>query len=198
MKKKIKVLLTFLIVISCVGISYAIFTYRKTINIGTLVTGDIYMRVDTPSVVTGNSMLPMDHTKAITLSNNIMNFTIYGRNNNSTALKYDFDIVNRKVVGKENILAKFVNVDIYDGDGTYYANDISLQEYKMGTKPIFTVTANTNYSKTFYVRFWVNKNLLISDTDIKADYRLTDNGSSYLTKFSDLVLAYDVIVNGYN
>lgn len=192
-KRKLNVLIVFLIVISCIGVSYAIFTYNKSLDMGALVGSEIYFKITNNEDVTGSNCFPMDASRARNISDNTITFTIEGKNTTSSTLTYTIDIVNRKVNGKENIPFKFVNIDLVDSNNIFYANDVNLVDYKSNL-PSFTVSPNTDYQIGYVVRFWVNKDILISDSNVYANYKLTDNGPSYLTKFSDTVLAFDVIV----
>lgn len=196
MKKKLKIIITALIVLACIGVSYAIFTYYESFNVGTLVASNIYMYVDDADDARGNNMYPMDRATAISRENNRTSFLVKGRNDTSKSLTFTIDVVNRKVAGKENIPFRFVNIDISDDNNIYYVQDMSVEDLKKGTLPTFTVTPNTDYSKRFYVRFWVNKKILLSDSDPRANFRLTESGSVTLPLYSDAVLALDVVVEG--
>ena len=195
-KKKISVLIVFLIVISCIGVSYAVFTYYSSTNVGSLVASNVYMYTDSNTNARAIDMLPMDRATAIRRSNTRTSFLVNGRNDTDKTLTYTIDIVNRKVDGKENIPFRFVNIDIFDNNETYYVQDVSIADFKEGDLPTFTITPNTDYFKRFYVRFWVNKDIFLSDSDPRANFKLTESGSAALPLYRDAVVSFDVVVSG--
>ena len=157
-KKKIILIMVIIILFFTIGISFALFSYKR---LGTsnskLIVGDIYMHYDEVNMFSLSNVLPRDTYD----ENNYFEFTISGKNTNSSKdIVYDI-ILNYgdNITGKTRILDRFLKFTLFekmDGESEF-------------TKVLDSVTyENINRG----ARIWVNQINRNTTSHITNVYRL--------------------------
>ena len=93
-KNKIKLILSSVLVmlILIIGVSYAYFSYSAIGERSEIVTGQIYMRYSESNVLSLTNIFPETKEKAFKRTDNIINFTINGKNTSTKDIYYGINL----------------------------------------------------------------------------------------------------------
>lgn len=183
MKKKLLLIIPLILVIF--GISYAFYTYsREGTSNNEIVTGQIYLRYNDTNTLLLTNVFPETKEKAMARTDNEIVFTINGKNEHETKnLYYEIDLNYGEEI-TDKIRIKPEDVMIYlECDGEVLVDGISYSEWDEQRVWVETVSANTlvESTKTYTLKAWVSEDVLISDTNINADYTADDWNISYIS-----------------
>ena len=179
MKKKYNIILILIIVVSILGMSYAWFNYRGETSNQRMISGDIYLRLtDGADAISINNIYPMTKEEAREQEDNFVTFTISGRNTSSKNVYYE--IFLNHGLDKENPYVRFDDDDLVfdlieignNNEETYLLDAVSYDTLNNRKIWIDTVLHDTNnvIEKTYKLRMWLSERVVISDTDVNADY----------------------------
>ncbi len=174
------------------GTSYSYFNYTKEDSRqADISSGEVYVRlVESPQNITLNKMYPMDDNEARSRNDNYFDFTIKAKNTSSTKpVLYSININNGEdVSGKTRIDPKYISVDLQEkvnNNYVYVKEGVTLDSYSfIGLIPTET---NSEITKEYRVRLWINDDVIISDTDT--------NKTHNQTQFNNLFANFNISVN---
>ena len=187
-KKNIKknLLPTLLIMIGLFGLTYAFFIYRGSGDNRELVAGQLYLNMDeSDGFLTLQSLFPETKEQARARDDNTVTFTVTGRNESNQNIYYEINLnEGEELSGYERFNANDLVFDLVEigsnGKETYLAEATSYDNLNKVRMWVDNVASNnTNFSKTYRLRMWLNENIVISDTESDADYTTEEFMNSY-------------------
>lgn len=175
------------------GITYAYFNYTKTGENNTLVTGDIYLRLNEgDDEITLTNVFPETKEEARSRNDNIITFTINGINESNKTIYYEIDLVHGN---DKSGYIRFNDSDlVFDlievGDNnteTYIVDAGSFSNVNNRRIWVDTINGNTTVEveKTYKLRMWLSEEVIISDSDPNASYPATGT-SAYKKHFASV------------
>ncbi len=174
------------------GTSYSYFNYTKEDSRqADISSGEVYVRlVENPQTMTLSKMYPRSDSEARSRNDNYFDFTIKAKNTSSTKpVLYSININNGEdVSGKTRIDPKYISVDLQEkvnNNYVYVKEGVTLDSYSfIGLIPTET---NSEITKEYRVRLWINDDVIISDTDT--------NKTHNQTQFNNLFANFNISVN---
>ncbi len=174
------------------GTSYSYFNYTKEDSRqADISSGEVYVRlVESPQNITLNKMYPMDDNEARSRNDNYFDFTIKAKNTSSTKpIIYEININNGEdVSGKTRINPKYINVDLQEkinNNYVYIKEGITLDSFNF--KGIVSTEINSEITKEYRLRLWINDDVIVSDTDPDKTYTQS--------AFSNIFANFNISVN---
>ncbi len=164
------------------GGSYAFYTYQKYSGMQNLLNGEIYLNYLEDNEVHISGIFPETKEEALKRDDNTISFKVLSKNTSDKDIYYGITLnYGEEISNKVRIDAKYIMIYLEcDGkvliDGIRYSDFNNRRIYvdKIDTK---TYTETT---KNYTLRFWVDEETTISDTDINASYKATEWANSYL------------------
>ena len=171
--KKSVFITALILILSISGIAYAFFNYYKIGDNQELIMGDIYLTLNdgTDSFVLTN-VFPETREKAFKRTDNVITFTVDGKNTHATKDVY-YGITLNLGDEQEGTRIKPEHIMIYlECDGVPVVDGVRYNDWDEQRIWVEKVAAKTNSqeTKTFTMRIWVDENVMISDTNPNADY----------------------------
>lgn len=177
------VMLLLVVALFTIGISYAFFVYDVIGNGTEVVTGQIYMRYSDNNTLLLNNIFPESKEKALKRTDNIIKFTINGKNTSNKdiyygiSLNYGDEILNKTRIKPEHIM-------IYlESEGQVLIDGIRYSDWDNERIWVEKILANTNSqtSKEYSLHIWVDEEVRISDSNPNADYKTDEWNNSYIS-----------------
>ena len=170
-----------IIFVFIIGFSFAIFSYNKLGNNQELIAGDIYMHYNESNTLTLENALPSstyDPTK-------YFEFTIKGKNTNTKYnIVYDINLnygdeIENKIRIQDRFL-KFRLVEVVNNEETELFTDKSYLSIDNKRIYVSTINKNTNteITKTYRLYVWIDKSVVIGNTNY-SDYSISDWNNVY-------------------
>ena len=184
-KKKISLVITIIMVlVVMLGTTYAFYFYARVGNKNQVaITGDIYMNYLTGNQINITNCVPMSKEEALASDENVFNFQIIGKNTSNKDIYYGISLTNDvELAGKTRI--KPENIDIYlKSDDTVLLDAVRYKSFDDTKIWVDTIPANTNseITKNYSLKIWIDENILISDTEANADYTTDEWANSYVS-----------------
>ncbi len=184
MKNKNKIILGSMIGIMLgllISTTYAIFSYNKLGNNNQVVAGDIYMHYKESNTLTIENALPSSTYDP----NHYFEFTIKGKNTNKKYnIIYDINLnygdnIENKIRIQDRFL-KFRLVEVINNEETELLNDKSYLSIDNKRIYVSTINKETNneVTKTYRLYVWIDKGVVIGNTDY-SDYSISDWNKIY-------------------
>ena len=175
------------LVLGVIGITYAFLSYSKIGTTQQLVVGDIYMHFLETNEITIENALPSS-----TAPTTYFEFTVDGKNTSSNDIYYDVNISRgaNHPTRDERIrddLLKFTLLEKKPGESEFTAvvENASYSDLTSANRIwVDTIEGGTNseISHIYRLYMWIGEDVLISDTDLDADYDTsTWNNDVYAT-----------------
>ena len=184
-KKKIFLVITIIMILFVIlGTTYALFSYVKVFNKNQVaITGDIYMNYLTGNQINITNCVPMSKEEALASDDNFFNFQIVGKNTSNKDIYYGISLENDiELTGKTRIKPK--NIAVYlTSDDTVLLDGVRYKSFDNTKIWVDTIPANTNsqVTKNYSLKIWIDENTLISDTEANADYTTDEWANSYVS-----------------
>ena len=163
------------------GTTYAIFSYTRTGGNNQLIAGDIYMHYKESNTLTIENALPSNTYDPA----KYFEFTIEGKNTNTKYnIVYDINLnygdnIDNKIRIQDRFL-KFRLVEVVNNEEQELLTDKTY--LSIDNKRIYVGTINKNQTteitKTYRLYMWIDKSVVIGNTDY-ADYSITDWNNVY-------------------
>lgn len=201
-KRLILSLLIFGTILIGIGFSYAFFSFRQKTNGIELTMGDLYFKaeIDTNSVTIGN-MFPMTLEDDPYTNGDYVDFSLISNIPNDTMYATVKLIEGEDYPGKVRIDDEFLHFSLKDLDNNTFIFEDKLcglngdiifdTQIEPSTNP-----SDSTVTRNYRLYVWVGDEVIISDTDPKANYKSSNNGKSYLNKFSDLFCSFGFEIEG--
>ena len=177
-----------LVIIIILGVSFSWFNYRREGANNKVIAGSLYLTMnDGTDTISLTKAFPLTKEEARSRNDNVITFTINGKNTSSTKdINYEINLNNgdsNSDVNKERFNAKDLVFDLVEigsnNEEVYILDAVSyntLNNQKIWVDKISRNTQN-EVQKTYKLRMWLSEDVLISDTDPNADYHATGVGS---------------------
>ena len=194
MKNRKNLIITLMIVaiIMIIGATYAFFTYARTGNQNSqLIAGEIYLNYNEgTNALSLSNILPESDSVARSKSNNVLTFTIDGKNTTTNKdIYYEIVLSDGSNQGTKTRLKdshlKFDLVETKKQNNVTTTNTVlegvSYNELNNTKIWVNTVPSNTTSEivYTYQLRMWISDEVLISDTESSADYTTTVFANSF-------------------
>ena len=186
-EKKHLIIISIIVLISVLGISYAFFNYYQLTDNKQLITGDIYLTLndDSDSISLPN-IFPESTENARKRTDNVLTFSVSGVNTTTDQDIYYEILLNEgnDIEGKTRFNPKDLRIDlteIIDGTRNLVVDAMSFSDFNERRIWVNTISKNTDseINITYELRMWLSDDVLISDTDPKADYDTDTFKNSY-------------------
>ena len=186
-EKKHLIIISIIVLISVLGISYAFFNYYQLSNNKQLITGDIYLTLnDDSDSISLTNIFPESTEKARQRTDNVLTFSVSGVNTTTDQDIYYEILLNEGngIEGKTRFNPDDMRVDlteIIDGTRNLVVDAMSFSDFNERRIWVNTISKNTDseINITYELRMWLSDDVLISDTDPKADYDTDTFKNSY-------------------
>ena len=199
--KKI-IMIVSILLISLLSISYAIFSYNKVGETQRLITGNLYLVLnDDTEGFSINNVLPMTKEEARKRNDNVMTFSVSGKNTSKKdniyyeiMLKNGDEEANKTRFNPEHLVFDLIEVG-ENNDETYLLDAVSFPSIDGRRIWVDTVLHETTsvVQKTYKLRMWLSENVLISDSDPNADYTAHKDP---LTDYKNRYASVKILVSG--
>ena len=187
-KQMFIVIAVFTLMLFVVGTTYAIFSYTRTGTNQQLITGDIYMRyTEDDNSIQLLETLPMTAEEARARNDNTFTFQITGKNTSTTddiyyklLLGYG-DTETGKTRIRDNLLRFDLVEMISNNEEKYilYNETFSNITNAVLLKDRIDINTTSEITRTYKLRMWIDKSVLISDTDSGRDYTTSEWSNLY-------------------
>ena len=188
MKKKSIILLIIVIFILLLGASYSWFNYRGELSNQRLVAGDVFLTLtDGLEGINLTGIYPMTKEEARARNDNYVTFTVRGKNTSDKNVHYE--IYLKYGTDLESPYERFMDKDIVfdlieidNNTETYLLDAVSFDSINNRKIWIDSVVHNTNSTveRVYKLRMWLSDRVIISDTDINANYAAEDYRYHYM------------------
>ena len=183
--RKIILVITIIVILFVImGTTYALFSYVKVFNKNQVaITGDIYMKYLTGNQINITNCVPMSKEEALATNDNFFNFQIVGKNTSNKDIYYGISLVNDlELTGKTRIKPENINVYL-KSDDQVLLDGVRYKSFDDTKIWVDTIPANTNseITKNYSLKIWIDENILISDTEANADYTTDEWANSYVS-----------------
>ena len=180
MNKKIKLILIVLLMMIAIGVSYGYFSYYVLGNNGELISGDIYLDFEDSNTLNLTKFFPETPSEARARNDNIIIFNISGKNESTTDVFYKIMLSEgEEKEGYERFNAKDLRFDLVEiNENNQQKTVVSDMSFARLNETVIYSTnvdagTNSNITRTYKLRMWLDDRVLISDTDPRADYKAT-------------------------
>ena len=199
--KKI-IMIVSILLISLLSISYAIFSYNKVGETQRLITGNLYLVLnDDTEGFSINNVLPMTKEEARKRNDNVMTFSVSGKNTSKKdniyyeiMLKNGDEEANKTRFNPEHLVFDLIEVG-ENNEETYLLDAVSFPSIDGRRIWVDTVLHDTTsvVQRTYKLRMWLSENVLISDSDLNADYTAHKDP---LTDYKNRYASVRILVSG--
>ena len=175
-KKTMLILGIIVILILTLGLTYALTKYVKFSSNNISITGDIYLKLNGSDQINLTNMYPMAKEEALKLDNNSFNFTITGKNTSNKTIYYGISLESSGTI-------KDSDISVYlEENGNILVDGLRFQSFKDNPIYIDTIVGtNEEFTKNYTLKVWLRENLLISDTEVYADYTTDEWANSSIS-----------------
>ncbi len=201
MKKKGIVILSFIVIILLIlGASYAWFNYSSETAAQRLVTGDIYLRLNNGNdYIDLENIYPITKEEARARNDNYITFSINGKNTSTKNVYYEIflNYGNSLESPYERFNDKDLVFDLVEignnNEETYLLDAVSYDTINNRKIWIDTILHGTTSEeeKTYKLRMWLSDRVIVSDTDVNANY----NSSTFKNHYASIKIGVEGDLN---
>ena len=168
------------------GVTYAYFNYSATGERSEIVTGQIYMNYTENSNIYLTNAFPESKEQALarTDENGVFNFTIDGKNTSKYDIYYGINLVEGEPIDGKTVAIKPEHIMIYlECDGEVLIDGIRYSDWDNQRIWVEKIEAGTNTqtSKNYTLRMWIDENVKISNSSPNADYKTDEWNNAYVS-----------------
>ena len=164
------------------GGSYAFYTYQKYSGMQNLLNGEIYLNYLEDNEVHISGIFPETKEEALKRNDNTISFKVLSKNTSDKDIYYGITLnYGEEISNKIRIDAKYIMIYL-ECDGKVLIDGIRYSDFNNRRIYVDKIDAKTytETTKNYTLRFWVDEETTISDTDSNASYKATEWASSYL------------------
>ena len=165
-----------------VGGSYAFYTYQKYSGMQNLLNGEIYLNYLEDNEVHISGIFPETKEEALKRNDNTISFKVLSKNTSDKDIYYGITLnYGEEISNKIRIDAKYIMIYL-ECDGKVLIDGIRYSDFNNRRIYVDKIDAKTytETTKNYTLRFWVDEETTISDTDTNASYKATEWANSYL------------------
>ena len=164
------------------GGSYAFYTYQKYSGMQNLLNGEIYLNYLEDNEVHISGIFPETKEEALKRNDNTVSFKVLSKNTSDKDIYYGITLnYGEEISNKIRINAKYVMIYL-ECDGKVLIDGIRYSDFNNRRIYVDKIDAKTytETTKNYTLRFWIDEETTISDTDSNASYKATEWANSYL------------------
>ena len=164
------------------GGSYAFYTYQKYSGMQNLLNGEIYLNYLEDNEVHISGIFPETKEEALKRDDNTISFKVLSKNTSDKDIYYGITLnYGEEISNKIRIDAKYIMIYL-ECDGKVLIDGIRYSDFNNRRIYVDKIDAKTytETTKNYTLRFWVDEETTISDTDSNASYKTTEWANSYL------------------
>ena len=164
------------------GGSYAFYTYQKYSGMQNLLNGEIYLNYLEDNEVQISGIFPETKEEALKRDDNTISFKVLSKNTSDKDIYYGITLnYGEEISNKVRIDAKYIMIYL-ECDGKVLIDGIRYSDFNNRRIYVDKINAKTytETTKNYTLRFWVDEETTISDTDNNASYKATEWANSYL------------------
>ena len=164
------------------GGSYAFYTYQKYSGMQNLLNGEIYLNYLEDNEVHISGIFPETKEEALKRNDNTISFKVLSKNTSDKDIYYGITLnYGEEISNKIRIDAKYIMIYL-ECDGKVLIDGIRYSDFNNRRVYVDKIDAKTytETTKNYTLRFWVDEETTISDTDSNASYKATEWANSYL------------------
>ena len=164
------------------GGSYAFYAYQKYSGMQNLLNGEIYLNYLEDNEVHISGIFPEAKEEALKRDDNTISFKVLSKNTSNKDIYYGITLNYGEEIGnKIRIDAKYIMIYL-ECDGKVLIDGIRYSDFNNRRIYVDKIDAKTytETTKNYTLRFWVDEETTISDTDNNASYKATEWANSYL------------------
>ena len=164
------------------GGSYAFYTYQKYSGMQNLLNGEIYLNYLEDNEVHISGIFPETKEEALKRDDNTISFKVLSKNTSDKDIYYGITLnYGEEISNKIRIDAKYIMIYL-ECDGKVLIDGIRYSDFNNRRIYVDKIDAKTytETTKNYTLRFWVDEETTISDTDSNASYKATEWANSYL------------------
>ena len=164
------------------GGSYAFYTYQKYSGMQNLLNGEIYLNYLEDNEVHISGIFPETKEEALKRDDNTISFKVLSKNTSDKDIYYGITLnYGEEISNKIRIDAKYIMIYL-ECDGKVLIDGIRYSDFNNRRIYVDKIDAKTytETTKNYTLRFWVDEETTISDTDNNASYKATEWANSYL------------------
>ena len=164
------------------GVSYAFYTYQKYSGMQNLLNGEIYLNYLEDNEVHISGIFPETKEEALKRDDNTISFKVLSKNTSDKDIYYGITLnYGEEISNKIRIDAKYIMIYL-ECDGKVLIDGIRYSDFNNRRIYVDKIDAKTytETTKNYILRFWVDEETSISDTDANASYKATEWANSYL------------------
>jgi len=186
----LSVLAVLVLMVVIIGIAFAVFNYTRTgLSNNQILVGKIWLHyTEKGDTLTVYNVFPETKDEATKRNDNVLEFTIDGRNDDLTKDIYygiylePGTIDNTKTPLDPNHV-RVQLIETINGVPNTVVDGVTYPDFNKRLIYTNTVLHNTNEEvvRDYKLRLWVDENVLISDTDPNADYMTDEYTNSYVS-----------------
>ncbi len=164
------------------GGSYAFYTYQKYSGMQNLLNGEIYLNYLEDNEVHISGIFPETKEEALKRDDNTISFKVLSKNTSDKDIYYGITLnYGEEISNKIRIDAKYIMIYL-ECDGKVLIDGIRYSDFNNRRIYVDKIDAKTytETTKNYTLRFWVDEETTISDTDSNSSYKATEWANSYL------------------
>ena len=173
------------------GGSYAFYTYQKYSGMQNLLNGEIYLNYLEDNEVHISGIFPETKEEALKRDDNTISFKVLSKNTSDKDIYYGITLnYGEEISNKVRIDAKYIMIYL-ECDGKVLIDGIRYSDFNNRRIYVDKIDAKTytETTKNYILRFWVDEETTISDTDTNASYKDSE-GNTAEEKSDTLDLTY--------
>ena len=177
-----KYILMILGLVLLLGGSYAFYTYQKYSGMQNLLNGEIYLNYLEDNEVHISGIFPETKEEALKRDDNTISFKVLSKNTSDKDIYYGITLnYGEEISNKVRIDAKYIMIYL-ECDGKILIDGIRYSDFNNRRIYVDKIEAKTyiETTKNYTLRFWIDEETTISDTDSNASYKATEWANSYL------------------
>ena len=178
--KKVIIGIISLFIVTLLGVAYAFYAYQRVGGQNEIVTGQIYMDYIETNQITLSKAFPETKEEAFERNDNIFNFKINSKNTSSETIYYGISITEGdEKTGMNRIKPEDIRIYL-ESDGEVLIDGVRYNDWDNQRIYVATIAPGSDETtKNYTLRMWVDENVMISDTNPKADYTAEVWNNSY-------------------
>ena len=164
------------------GGSYAFYNYQKYSDMQNLLNGEIYLNYLEDNEVHISGIFPETKEEALKRDDNTISFKVLSKNTSDKDIYYGITLnYGEEISNKIRIDSKYIMIYL-ECDGKVLIDGIRYSDFNNRRIYVDKIDAKTytETTKNYTLRFWVDEETSISDTDSNASYKATEWANSYL------------------
>ena len=186
-ERKLFLLISIILLICIIGISYAFFQYYREGKSTEIIAGDIYLLLDDGTTdLKLETVFPQTKEEARASDDNLFTFSISGKNTTlDKNLYYEIKLnEGSEVEGKKRFNPEHLKFDLYEvvgEDEVRIVDAMSFSDFNDQRIWVNTIYSETNdeVNRTYKLRMWLSDDIIISDTLPNADYTTSEFRNSF-------------------